>query len=84
MKNDELNRDLLFLVDIALLVISDDRPAVANHAAYNVARYARYVSDPIYVDRVISAFRRLSRDPRMNVRGASAFGGAMLKQLAIR
>jgi hypothetical protein len=74
----ELPSELRFLVDVILLAILDESPIVANHAAYAIVGYAGRVRARTEIPRIVSALRRMARDPRLGVRHAAAYAGKKL------
>jgi hypothetical protein len=65
-----------------LLALADERTLVANHAAYALVAAAETIAAPDDSTLITQALRRISRDTRVNVRMAAAYGGARLKSLA--
>lgn len=76
---EELSPDLGFLLDATFSAILDQSEVLANHAAYNIIRYASKPRGLTETRRAVAALRRLAVDPRLAVRGAAAYGGTRLQ-----
>ena len=76
-------RELLgCLRSAAVLGVSDDRAAVANHAAHALVIAAEVVEEGEETILLAGALRRVSRDSRVAVRAAGAYAAARLPTLA--
>jgi hypothetical protein len=71
-------RDLDYLFDAAVAMLSDDRNAVANVAAYAIVAYARTRRDSERNNEVCDALGRIAEDSRVSVRHAGSFAAGYL------
>lgn len=76
----DLTPDLAFIIDVSFLGVLDPRPAIANHAAYNVIRLGKRGGSDALCQRVIDTLRRMARDPRLSVQGAAVYASTALQR----